>query len=231
MSTATLSDSSATYTIAEAAALTGLHKNTIRMRVKIGQLEAQVRNGKFGVEYRISPAALVCAGLIEGTLDPSDSPLGDFDTDTEMDEEPDLRPVAGEPDATPPAPAIAASLAELFQRHEQAMFRLGFMQSEMDRLKALSESAESLRHDQASRDAEAERLRRQLAEAREQAREAEALRRELEQARGRLRDAEDLRRLFSEMEEEAGRLRAAVEAAQNRPSFWQRLGFGKAGPV
>ena len=62
MSTATLSDSSATYTIAEAAALTGLHKNTIRMRVKIGQLEAQVRNGKFGEEYRISHAELVRAG-------------------------------------------------------------------------------------------------------------------------------------------------------------------------
>lgn len=229
MSTATLSDTSATYTIAEAATLTGLHKNTIRMRVKLGQLEAQVRNGKFGEEYRISHAALVRAGLIEGVLDPSDSPLGDFDTD--LDDEPDLRPVAGDPEGPPPAPAIAASLAELFQRHEQAMFRLGFMQSEMDRLKALSESAESLRQDQATRDAEAERLRRQLAEAREQAREAEALRRELEQARGRLRDAEDLRRLFSEMEAEAGRLRAAVEAAQNRPTFWQRLGFGKAGPV
>src|SRR5438132_3733699 len=117
MSTATLSDISATYTIAEAAALTGLHKNTIRMRVKVGQLEAQVRNGKFGEEYRISRAELVRAGLIEGVLDPSDSPLRDIESDGDPDDE--LRPVPGEPEAPPPSPSIAASLAELFQRHEQ----------------------------------------------------------------------------------------------------------------
>src|SRR5947208_12787519 len=151
MSTATLSDTSATYTIAEAAALTGLHKNTIRLRVKLGQLEAQVRNWKFGEEYRISHAALVRAGLIEGVLDGQESPLGDLSF--EGGDEPDLRPLSEEPGEDLPAPALAASLAELFQRHEQAMFRLGFMQSEMDRMKSLGESAESLCQDQAARDA------------------------------------------------------------------------------
>ena len=216
-----------TYTIAEAAALTGLHKNTIRMRVKLGQLEAQVRHGKFGEEYRIAHAALVRAGLIEAVLDGTETPLDDRESNSDNE----LQPVDDHPDAAAPELAMAASLAELFQRHEQAMFRLGFMQSEMDRLKALSESAESLRQDQATRDMELERLRRQLGEAREQARDAETLRRDLEQARARLRDAEDLRRLFTEMEEEAGRLRAAVEAAQQRPTLWQRLGFGKPAGV
>src|SRR5438094_10217767 len=107
MSTATLSDISATYTIAEAAALTGLHKNTTRMRVKLGQLEAQVRNGKFGEEYRISHAELVRAGLIEGALEPADSPLPDFEPEADLDD--DLRPVPGEPDAPPASPSIAAS--------------------------------------------------------------------------------------------------------------------------
>ena len=37
-----------TYTINEAAALTGLHRNTIRQRVKLGQLKATVEHGKFG---------------------------------------------------------------------------------------------------------------------------------------------------------------------------------------
>src|SRR5947208_8672276 len=124
MSAPTLNAPSATYTIAEAAALTGLHKNTIRMRVKLGQLEAQVRNGKFGEEYRISHAELVRSGLIEGVLDPQDSPFGALGFEDR--EEPELRPLAEEPEETPPAPALASSLAELFQRHEQAMFRLGF---------------------------------------------------------------------------------------------------------
>ena len=61
-----------TYTIAEAAALTGLHRNTIRMRIKLGQLEATVRPGKFGDEYRISHSALVSAGLLA-----VEGPLGD----------------------------------------------------------------------------------------------------------------------------------------------------------
>src|SRR5438874_7243214 len=111
MSAPTLNPPSATYTIAEAAAITGLHKNTIRMRVKLGQLDAQVRNGKFGEEYRISHAELVRAGLIEGVLDASESPLGDLESESDLDD--DLRPVPGEPEAPPPAPSIAASLAEL----------------------------------------------------------------------------------------------------------------------
>src|SRR4051812_11124640 len=62
------------YTIAEASALTGLHKNTIRMRVKLGQLPAQRAMGKFGEEYRITRQALVEAGL----LTPPDPPTTAF---------------------------------------------------------------------------------------------------------------------------------------------------------
>src|SRR5262245_66333745 len=60
---------STSYTIAEAAALAGLHKNTIRHKVRLGQLEAETRHGKFGEEYRIPHDALVRAGLIEGVLE------------------------------------------------------------------------------------------------------------------------------------------------------------------
>src|SRR5258708_37619644 len=55
---------STTYTITEAAALTGLQKNTIRMRVKLGQIPALRSPGKFGEEYRITQDALVMAGLL-----------------------------------------------------------------------------------------------------------------------------------------------------------------------
>ena len=41
------------YSIADAAALTGLHKNTIRAKVKSGMLSAEVRVGKFGDERQI----------------------------------------------------------------------------------------------------------------------------------------------------------------------------------
>src|SRR6476620_6283767 len=115
--------SSASYTIAEASALTGLHKNTIRMRVKLGQLEAEVRQGKFGEEYRIPHAALVRAGLIEGIpgeLDPPDEETAPGESDAAPS------PVAMEEAETrEQLPVVAGGLRELFQRHEQAMFRLG----------------------------------------------------------------------------------------------------------
>src|SRR4051812_15658398 len=66
--------SAETYTIAEAAALTGLHRNTIRMRVKLGQLMAERAIGKFGEEYRISRQTLVDAGLLAPT-EPSSPPV------------------------------------------------------------------------------------------------------------------------------------------------------------
>jgi hypothetical protein len=223
------SDRSASYTIAEAAALTGLHKNTIRLRVKLGQLEAQVRQGKFGEEYRITHAALVRAGLIEGVLDAAESPLGELVVEPPPEEEEAALAPARSESGLPAA--VQGSLAELFQRHEQAMFRLGFMQSEMDRLKALAENAESLRQEQTDAGRELDRLRRQLDDAREQARAAETLRRELEQARERLQAAEDMRRLLAEMEQETSRLRAAVEASQQRKPWWKRLaGSGSATP-
>ena len=62
------------YTIAETAALTGLHKNTIRMRVKLGQLAAERAVGKFGEEYRISRRVLVDAGLLAASEPPPPSP-------------------------------------------------------------------------------------------------------------------------------------------------------------
>src|SRR5437870_5471069 len=52
------------YTINEVAALTGLHRNTIRIRIRTGHLQAEVRHGKFGEEYRISQQALADAGLL-----------------------------------------------------------------------------------------------------------------------------------------------------------------------
>jgi excisionase family DNA binding protein len=53
-----------TYSIKEAAAITNLHPNTIRGKVKDGSLQAEKTEGKYGLEYRISEASLVQAGLL-----------------------------------------------------------------------------------------------------------------------------------------------------------------------
>jgi excisionase family DNA binding protein len=210
---------STSYTIAEAAALAGLHKNTIRQKVKMGQLEAETRHGKFGEEYRISHDALIRAGLIDGVLEHAELAA----------EEGAALAVADEASPSPPPagaaglPALVTGLGELFQRHENAMFRLGFMQAELERVKSLAENAESLQREREERQVEAERLRSQLEAAREEARAAAALRAELDQARERLRDAEGLRRVLAEMEQEAERLRTAVDAATQPRPWWKRL--------
>src|SRR5712691_91640 len=108
-----------TYTIAEAAALTGLHKNTIRMRIKLGQIPALRAPGKFGEEYRISQEALVAAGL----LTPPDTPPAPEPSDSA----PSTPPEAPLTD-TPPM-ASQTALLDLFQRHEHSMFRLGFLEA------------------------------------------------------------------------------------------------------
>src|SRR5262245_1197457 len=59
------------YTIAEAAALTGLHKNTIRLRIKMGHLPADRAMGRFGEEYRISRSALIKTGLLAAPEPPA----------------------------------------------------------------------------------------------------------------------------------------------------------------
>ncbi len=224
MTTPLTAPGSATYNIAEAAALTGLHRNTIRLRIKLGQLEAEVRDGRFGAEYRIPHAALVRASLIDGALDALDGP--------DLGEEPTV-PAAAEEESgedftpshrTQDLPAALTSLSDLFQRHEQAMFRLGFLQSELERVKALAENAESTREERETTRAEAERLRSELDDARARLLEADAERAELEGARARLRDAEDLRRMLTAMEGETARLRAAVEAAAQRRPWWRSWG-------
>jgi excisionase family DNA binding protein len=170
-----------TFTIAEAAALTGLHRNTIRMRVKLGQLTAARTTGKFGEEYRISREALVQAGLLASPTTSEASPASNpYDA-------------AGSPDPAPPMPSQAI-LADLLQRHEQAMFRLGYLEAELVRHKALAENAESLQ-----------------AAAREREMEVRDLRRELERAQERAREIEELRNLLREMERTTEQMREEVE--------------------
>jgi excisionase family DNA binding protein len=172
------------YTIAEAAALTGLHKNTIRMRVKLGQLPAERAMGKFGEEYRITRQSLVEAGL----LAPPDPPPAAF-TIPEAETLPSL-------EAAPPPPSQVSQelLADLLQRHEQAMFRLGFLEGELGRQKALAENAESLQ-----------------VEVRERELEVRELKRELERAQEREREIDELRTLLREMERTTEQMREEVE--------------------
>jgi excisionase family DNA binding protein len=165
------------YTIAEAAALTGLHKNTIRTKVKTGLLAAEVRVGKFGEEYRITHDALVEAGMLTGEY------VGPGD----------LMEEAEEPNgAMPPA---HGNLADLFRRHEQAVYRLGWLEAELARTRALAENAESLQEQSVARELELRDLQR-----------------ELERAHARAREADELRRTLSEMEQETLRLRQEIEA-------------------
>src|SRR5687767_12075058 len=124
---------SQTYSISEAAALTGRHKNTIRNAIRMGHLEAAVQHGKFGEEYRIEHDALVTAGFLErDPLEGGDVLDADFAAEG-----------GAAPNGAPPNVTMGA-LAELYQRHEQAMFRLGYLQGELERVKALAETAESL---------------------------------------------------------------------------------------
>lgn len=234
---------SETYTINEAAALTARHPNTIRQRIRLGQLEASVQHGKFGEEYRIEHAALVRAGLLPGEAGPAarapeSHPAPDDDAAPlweaiPVEPPPARSPAAGGAGADPgpaevpaaevPAAAFAA-LSELYQRHEQAMFRLGFVQGELDRAKALADTAESLRADrdqregelrtaraeQERRDTEAAGLRAELGRAREQLRELEALR----------RDLETLKQLAAAQEQQIAELEA--ERGRSRWPFWRR---------
>jgi excisionase family DNA binding protein len=189
------------YTIAEAAALTGLHKNTIRMRIKLGQLPALRAPGKFGEEYRISQDALVAAGL----LAPPGSPLAEPESSAHTEV------TAGMPSTDTPDMASQTALLDLFQRHEHSMFRLGYLEAEITRHKALAENAESLR-----------------TVAQEREIEIQSLRRDLERAQERVREIEELRGLVREMERDTERMREDVEryrAAAARP-WWQLL-FGK----
>jgi len=207
---------SETYTIAEAAALTGKSRNTIRMKVRLGQLDATVQNGKFGEEYRISRRALVKAGLLEdaGPLDDGpDAPLG---PETRLEAE------AEQPASNGAAGAVAVeALAELYQRHEQAMFRLGYMQGELDRMKALAETAESLREDRKHQELEMQALKRALEEQARQTEEAEALRVELEQARRRLQELEALR---ADLDTLKSRHEAVVQSLETTKRPWWRFG-------
>lgn len=191
-----------TYTIAEAASLTGLHKNTIRMRVKLGQLAAQRASGKFGEEYRITQQALVEAGLLTPPEPPAAPAASPPPPTTELKQ--------SQEDYTPYTPS-QASLQDLFQRHEQSMFRLGYLEAELARHKALAEHAESVQ-----------------AAATEKELELRQLRRELEQAHERVREIDELRGLVREMERDTERLREEVErhrlAASRR---WWHFLLGK----
>jgi DNA repair exonuclease SbcCD ATPase subunit len=223
-----------TYTINEAAALSGRHPNTIRQKIKMGLLEASVTQGKFGEEYRIAHETLVEAGLLS-----SSGPLGEASNSPVLDAElvedretPDGRAERTERPEEPPTSTALAALGELYQRHEQAMFRLGYLQGELERLKALEETAESLRRDNTARSEEVQTLKSALqekdAEAREaerlrqererEARETERLRRELERAQERLREMEQLRQDIDQLK---GQMTAQQLEAEARKPWWQ----------
>jgi flagellar biosynthesis GTPase FlhF len=225
------------YTISEAAALTGRHPNTIRQRIKLGQLRATVRPGKFGEEYRISHAALVETGLLEAT-GPLDEPLpgeplpgepipgdpipGEPILDPELTPdgalpllEPDSaeRPAAA-PGAEPPATSVTvAALTELYQRHEHAMFRLGYLQGELERFKALADQAESLRTEGEARQQEVQELRSALQERERDAGETERLRQESE---ARQRELASLKSSMERVEREAAEARGLRFEAESR---------------
>jgi len=218
---------SQTYTISEAAGLTGLHRNTIRTKIRLSQLEATVQQGKFGEEYRISREALIRAGLLSGA-----GPLEEAE-DAEPVYEADLVERTPEPEAPgPESPSepngsvlasTVAALGDLYQRHEHAMFRLGYLQGELERVKALAENAESLQKDNEERGQQLNALKQALAEKEAQAAETERVQRELETARAQLREMEalrhDLDRLKSLAEQQESTI-GELEAAVKRP-FWQ----------
>jgi hypothetical protein len=240
-----------TYTISEAAMLTGLHRNTIRQRIRLGQLDARVHPGKFGDEYRVSRLSLRRAGLLPGEPgEPELPPLegepvipepveaGDLEADLAAEAISTAAPegVDGVPEgALSPGTGIEA-LTELYRRHEQAMFRLGYIQAEVERLKALAAQAESLAEAEREHRQELESLRRTAAEREREAAEAGRLREEVERLRGlaedRERQAAEAMRLREELERsqaraaELGELRrevAQLKTLAEQPSPWWRF--------
>ena len=220
--------SAPTYTISEAAALTGLHRNTIRQRIKAGQLEASVQIGKFGEEYRITRDALRRAGLLTEEEPLRGGPALDPDILDAEFEPRDSGPGA-EADGTGLAsesaagPVAVAALQELYQRHEQAMFRLGYMQAELERLKALAERAESLQEDNHARQSELQSLKTALDQKEQAAAEAEALRRELERAREHLREMETLRRDLDQLKALAEQQEKTIGLLEATKRPWWRF--------
>lgn len=213
-------DTGRTYTISEVAALTGLHKNTVRQRIRLGQLSAVILPGKFGDEYRVAHEALVAGGLLDRS--PS-TPGGTAEAPPAQAPSAEAPPAAAsEVVVEEPLPTAAAAAAEsdgasaalrdLYARHEQAMFRLGYLQGELERAKALAETAESLRRDHEQQRSEAEALRRALAE---QEQRDDATRAELERLRESLAGLKTL----------AAEQQAVIEslaAAPRRRWFWRR---------
>ena len=229
-----------TYTINEAAALTGLHGNTIRKRVRQGLVEARVEIGKFGEEYRIPHSSLVTAGLIKEGADPPPQEAGPVFTPELVG---DSDPTGAGSDAATnstlpvdsgsstenarPGPDPTAALADLFERHSQAMFRLGYMQGEVDRLKAIADTAESLRQKDSDRVTELQSLQDELRIAREQAEEATALREELHRAQAKIEEMDRMRRDLEALKASAARsedLILSMAVAPRKPfwKFWDR---------
>ncbi|MFN3653163.1 MAG: helix-turn-helix domain-containing protein [Armatimonadota bacterium] len=212
-----------TYTISEAAALSGRHPNTIRQKIKSGQLEASVSQGKYGEEYRITFAAMVEAGLLPEP-EPQE-PVLDAEITPEAAAEPAAESAAaGTTAISADAAAALTSLRDLYQRHEQAMYRLGYLQGEMERLKALEETAESLRETNTERERELTDLRRELEDKERAVREAESLRAELERTRGRLREMETLRQDIDQLKELASQQERVIkdlETTTRKRSWWQ----------
>jgi len=210
-----------TYTISEVSQLTGLHRNTIRTKIRVGGLDAEIKQGKFGDEYRVSREALVRAGLIPETPSENGSPTSPvFEADLVGRTPPEELASGSGPDVLA---GTVAALSDLYQRHEQAMFRLGYLQGELERAKALAETAESLREAHDARGEEVSSLRMALEAKERHAEEAEQARRELEAARLQLREMErlreDLNRLTARAEEQEETIELLEQAAR-RP-FWQ----------
>src|SRR4029077_16249320 len=129
---------------------------------------------------RISRHGLIEVGLLDET-----------DTAEDLDDSEVLVPILHEEGATDP---LRAALRDLFLHHENAMFRMGYMEAELERSKALAAEAESLQDEHHSQELELRKLRQ-----------------ELERSRSREAEIEELRSVLTEMEGEIERLRAEVE--------------------
>lgn len=118
-----------TYTISEAAELTGLSRKALARRVERGSLRCVVRDGR----RRIPVAELVRAGLLE---DEDHAVADEFDPRVLLSE--GARPRADLPVPYEGGQTLAAVLRELFDRFERQA-------TELANLRALTVHAESLR--------------------------------------------------------------------------------------
>jgi excisionase family DNA binding protein len=213
------------YTITQAAALLGVHANTLRKRIRAGKLPAALVEGPTGQEYRIPAEAIHTAAGERQSPGPQGA-FGVVDTGPERPaveigtrETPPANGVTHQPDSIS-EPSAGAAIQTVARAREMAAYTEELLGPWRRRLEEQAEEIGTLRAELRQAQATAQEAL-SVAERRavEQVSEAEAvgrLRTELEQVRQSLAEQ-------AKAAEATGRLKAELEQAQRRVAEFEAV--------